>query len=214
MNTITDNSILLDEARLALREMRNLGFDPEESLEGIDSYVNRVRTICVSELIDNIIETKLTEMQKRIIKDFWFNDVTPEDIIKSLNISRRTFYSSKAKAQDIIKDYLEPLITYFRNLPSSAVMPAVINESFTVLKANKASAKNIDSALKNIRLTFGAETALAASALGIKEEELIKKENSKKEPTLSELKKYSKAFGTKIILEFDNGNGEIKWLKH
>lgn len=214
MNTITDNSILLDEARLALREMRKMGYTPDESLEGIGSYVNRVRAICVSELIDNVIETRLSELQKRIIRDYWFNDIAPDDIAESLNISRRTFYSSKARAQDVIKDYLEPLITYFRNLPSSDVMPAVLDESFAMLKARKASAENLDSALKNIRLTFGAETGLAASALGIEEEELIKKENSKREPKLSDFKKYSKAFSTKIILEFDNGNGEIKWLKH
>lgn len=214
MNTITDNSILLDEARLALREMRKYGFDPEESLEGIGSYVNRVRTICVSELIDHVIETRLTEIQKRVIKDYWFNGIAPEDTAKEMNVSRRTVYSSRAKAQDVIKDYLEPLITYFRNLPSSDVMPVVLSEAFTILKAKNASAENLDNALQNIRLTFGAETGLAASALGIKEDELIRKEKTKCEPTLSELKNYSRAFGTKIILEFDNGNGEIKWLKH
>lgn len=214
MNTITDNSILLDEARLALREMRKFGFDAQESLEGIDSYVNRVRTICISELLDYVIETKLTEIQKHTLKDYWFNDITPDETAEKLGVSLRAVYSSRTKAQAIVKDYLEPLIMYFRNMPSSDVMPAVISESRDVLRAKKAHEHSLDGALEKIRLTFGAETALAASALGINEKELIEKEKSKCEPTLNELKKYSRAFGTKIILEIDNGNGEIKWVKH
>lgn len=214
MNTITDNSILLEEARLALTEMRKYGFDAYESLEDIDSYVNRIRTVCISDLLNYVIETRLTEVQRETLKDYWFNDITPDETAKRLKISLRSVYSSRTKAQEIIKDYLEPLIMYFRNMPSSDVMPAVISESRSVLKARKAPTQNFDGALENIRLTFGADSALAASALGIKEKELIKKEKEKCEPTLSELKKYSRTFGTKIILEFDNGNGEIKWLKH
>lgn len=214
MNTITDNSILIDEARLALREMRKCGFSAEESLETIDSYVNRIRTLCISELTDYVIENKLTEIQKQALKDYWFNDITPENTAKRLGVALRTVYASRANAQKILKEYLEPLVMYFRSMQSSDVMPAVINESLKILRARKSSGVPFGSALENIRLAFGAETALAASALGIKENELIQKEKSKKEPTLGELQTYSRAFGAKIILEFDNGNGEIKWKKH
>ena len=93
-------------------------------------------------------------------------------------------------------------------------MPAVISESRDILKAKQSLHNGLDSALENIRLSFGAGTALAAAALGIKEKELIKKEKNNCKPTINELEAYSKAFGTKIILEFDNGNGEIKWKRH
>ena len=214
MNTITDNAILLEEARLALREMKKCGLDAEEGLETIDSYINRVRAVCISGLTDYVIETRLTDIQKQTLKDYWFNNIAPDETAKRLGIARRTVYSSRETAQNILKDYLEPLIMYFRNMPSSDVMPAVIEESLAVLKAKNASEHKLGKALEEIRLTFGAETALAAAALGINEKELIKKENSEKEPTLTELKKYSKVFGAKITLEFDNGNGEIKWIKH
>ncbi len=214
MNTISDNSILIEEAKLALREMRKCGFDAEESIETIDSYVNRIRTVCISGLVDYVIENKLTEFQKESLKDFWFNDITPDKTAERLNISVRSVYASRKKAQEILKEYLEPLIMYFRNMPSSDVMPAIINESRSVLRARKKDDCGLGEALMNIRLTFGAETALAAEALGIKEKELIKKEKSHSVPTVAELEAYSKVFDTKIILEFNNGNGEIKWLKH
>lgn len=214
MNTISDNSILVEEAELALREMRKCGFDAAESLETVDSYVNRIRTVCISGLVDYVIENKLTESQKESLKDFWFNDITPEKTAQRLNVSVRSVYALRKKAQEILKEYLEPLIMYFRNMPSSDVMPAVIGESRAVLRARKTAARDMGDALQNIRLTFGAETALAASALGIKEKELIKKEKSHAAPTIAELEAYSRVFGTKIILEFNNGNGEIKWLKH
>ncbi len=214
MTTITDNSILLDEAQLALREMRKLGLDAQESLESIDSYVNRVRTVRISGLLSNIIETKLTEIQKQTLKDFWFNDVPPDDTAKRLGVSLRSVYSARTKAQEILKDYLEPLITYLRDMPSSDVMPAVINEARSVLRAENTLPWDFNETLKNIRLTFGAEVPLAASALGISEKELIEKEKLKIEPTLSELKTLSGAFGAKIIVILNNGNGEIKWVKH
>ncbi len=214
MNTITDNSILLTEAEFALKEMKKCGYEADESLETIDSYVNRIRTVSVSRLVNYVIENKLTEIQKCCLKDYWFNDITPAETAQNLSVSVRTVYSSRAKAQNILKEYLEPVIMYLRSLPSADIMPAVIDESRRILKAKSAQGQNFESALKDIRLTFGAETALAAAALGIEEKELIKKEESNSQPTLAELAAYSKAFKTKITLEFNNGNGEIKWKKH
>lgn len=211
MNTISDNSILVEEAQFALNAMKNLGFSPEESLETVDSYVNRVRAVCIAELMHYVIETKLTGIQQRSLSDYWFNDKPPDETAEELGVAVRTVYASRAKAQKILKDYLEPLVMYLRSMPSSDVMPAVIKDSRDILRARERRRENLGSALESIRLTFGAGTELAASALGINEKELIKKEKSKCVPTLRELETYSKAFGAKIILEFNNGNGEIKW---
>lgn len=214
VNTITDNSILIEEARMALREMRRQGCDAQEGLETIDSYVNRIRAVSISDLVNYVIENRLTDVQRQTLRDYWFEGITPSETAQKLGIAVRTVYSARAKAQQVLKDYLEPLIMYLRSLPSADVMPAVICESRDILRAKKSSHNNLDTALENIRLSFGAETALAAAALGIKEKELIKKEKNNCTPTINELEAYSKAFGTKIILEFDNGNGEIKWKRH
>ncbi len=214
MNTITDNSILLEEARTALREMRKYNYDCEESLETLESYVNRVRTVCISKLTDYVIENKLSPVHQQVIKDYWFNNIPPNETAKRLNLSLRGVYSSRTNAQNILKDYLEPLIMYFRNLPSADIMPAVIKESLSVLGTEKRKCSNTGRALESIRLASGAEISLAAKVLNIDEKELVKKEKQHKEPSVSELKKYSKAFGKKIILEIDNGNGEVKWINH
>lgn len=214
MNTISDRTISIEEANMALKEMSRQKLNEYESLETIDSYVNRVRTLSLSELVDYVIDTKLTEIQKQIIRDCWFENISPDKTAEKLGISRRAVYLSREKAQEALRDYLEPLIMYFGNLPSADITPAVIDESLAVSKARKKSAVSFGSALKSIRLAFGAGTALAAEALGISEKELIRKEKMKKEPALSELKKLSRAFGAKITLEFNNGNGEIRWVKH
>ena len=214
MNTITDNSILIEEARLALTEMRKQGFDAQEGLETIGSYVNRIRAVSISELMNYVIENRLTEIQQQTLRDYWFNDITPAETAQRLGIAVRTVYASRAKAQQVLKDYLEPLVMYLRNLPSADFMSAVICEAQSILRAKNTSHNSLENALKNIRLSFGAEISLAAKVLGIGENELIKKEKRNCKPTIRELEAYSKAFGTKIILEFDNGNGEIKWKKH
>lgn len=211
MNTITDNSILVEEARFALREMKKHGFSAEESLETVDSYINRVRAVCIAELMNYVIDTKLTEIQRCALRDFWFNDITPDETAEKTGVSVRTVYASRARAQEILKDYLEPLVMYLRSMPSSDVMPAVIKEGREILRAREQSGSSLGKALESIRLNFGAGTELAASALGIKEKELIKKEKSNVEPTLPELETYSRAFGARIILEFNNGKGEIRW---
>lgn len=213
MNSITDNMISLEEARYALQCMKNLSFSVEESLETIDGYIDRVRDVNMAWLTNYVIDTRLSEMQRSVIRRCCFDEISVADCAEELGVSLRAVYSAKAKAMDIIGGYLEPLVMYFRNLSDKEKVPLFVNRSMEILSAQKAAEGKVGNIMKNIRVSQGADISIASKMTGVSEKEIHALEKGMKQPTIEELKKYSQAFGVKITLEIDKGNGELKWKK-
>lgn len=72
MKNISDEVISVEEAKAALRCMRLGGFDENEALESIDSLVERIRKIGTAKLVDDIIETRLSENQRIFVQSIGF----------------------------------------------------------------------------------------------------------------------------------------------
>ena len=190
--------------------MEKCSLTSQEAIESIDGYVDRIRKIRVAKLVDFIIDTKLTPVQKSIIEDFWFNGITPAQTAGRLGISLSTVYASKAKAQRVIKDYLEPLVMYFKDIPECDTAP-VAEMCLEMLKAKKSSDVLLGESLKNIRLCGAVDAAVLSKALGINESELKKIESGNKELTTSLLEKYSRIFKINIYLQCSDGEWRLKW---
>lgn len=212
MENITDNLISLEEARFALNCMEKHGFSAQESLESVDSFVSRVRTVGISRLTDYIIETRLTDIQRQTLEDYWFKNISPVETAKRLNMSLRAVYSSRNKAQAIIKEYIEPVLIYFKDMPEYKLTPLVVDEVLSS-KRKPPYSKGIGGFLKAIRVQNGADKIQASKALGISVKRLTQIEQSDCEPTVAEIKKYSNVFGIKIIMNFENGSEETQWIK-
>lgn len=214
MNTITDNLISLEEARYALRMMKEHSFTVEESLETIDDFTNRVRTVNVAWLINYIIETRLTEMQKEVIRRCYFDSASVAQCAQELGISLRAVYSSREKAMNIIGSYIEPLMMYFTNLPKTDIVPLMAAHSLKILSATEDKTDSINNILKNIRNSQSVSVDSLSKATRIKKEDIQLIEKGKKSVSVENLERYSKAFGVKFTLEIKDGKGELLWQKH
>ncbi len=211
MNSITDNMISLEEARYALQCMNKYSFTAEEALETIDEYVNRVRNVNMAWLANYIIDTKLSEMQRQVIRRCCFDSISVAECAGELGVSLRAVYSARTKAMDIIGEYLEALVMYFRNLPENETVPLFVGQSLKILSAGGKEDSRVGNIIRNIRLSHGVSTQAAAKAVGRSEKDILSFEKGTKSLTLEDLEKYSRAFGVTITVEFDKGNGVIKW---
>ena len=72
MKDISNEVISLEEARAALKCMRLCSFDENEALESIDSLVSRIRKVGTARLVEEIIENRLSDTQRRFMKEYWF----------------------------------------------------------------------------------------------------------------------------------------------
>ncbi len=213
MNSITDNLISLEEANYALNSMKKYLFTPREAIESLDDYVNRVRNINMAWLTNHIIETKLSTVQRQIIRKFFFESKSAAECARETGMSLRGVYSARAKGMEIIGDYLEPVLMYFRNLPEKEIMPLFSVEWLKTLKAQNSAGGEICEVLKNLRLADCVDTLNLAKALGTDEKSILSGEKNKRDFTIKEIEKYSLLFGVKITVEFNKGKVNATWIK-
>lgn len=211
MNSITDELISLEEAKFALDCIRRHGFSTEEALESVDNIVSRKRTVTMAYLVDYLIKNRLTRIQAEVIRLCCLEDISAAEAAARLGTSVRCIYSAKAKAKEILKDYLEILVMYFKDLETSEMAPLFLDEALDVLKAQKRDKGNIAVLLKDLRLSHAIGIEQCAKFLNISEKKLSDTEQGKRSPTISEMQKYSRLTGAEIIIKISKGNGEITW---
>lgn len=190
--------------------MRQCDLSPEEAMETVESYVERVRRLSLSDLTNYIIENKLSQVQRQVIRDYWFSGIPPAQTAERLHLSLSAVYAARSKAQRIIREYLEPLMMYFQDLPRREELPPV-ETYLAILRAKKQKAAKANETLKNIRISHAVTLQALAGALGISEAALQKIEQGRQDITLHLLQKYNEIFHISISLEYGVENGGITW---
>ena len=211
MKGISDEVISVEEAKAALRCMRLGGFDESEALESIDSLVGRIRKLGTAKLVDDIIETDLSENQRIFVQEYWFSGKSTAQIARERGMSQANVYRTLTRANETITELLTPLVRYHRDLPDVQVAPLFLAEIMGVCSARRNKGENIGEQLKSIRLSRAATPEQTARALCITEKQLGKIEGSVAEPTLELLEKYSAVFSVRFNFEFVNGRRKCEW---
>ncbi len=211
MKGISDEVISVEEAKAALRCMRLGGFNESEALESIDSLVGRIRKLGTAKLVDDIIETDLSENQRIFVQEYWFSGKSTAQIARERGMSQANVYRTLTRANETITELLTPLVRYHRDLPDVQVAPLFFAEIMGVCSARRNKGENIGEQLKSIRLSRAATPEQTARALCITEKQLGKIEGSVAEPTLELLEKYSAVFSVRFNFEFVNGRRKCEW---
>lgn len=213
MKNISDEVISVEEAKAALRCMRLCGFDEAEALESIDSLVERIRKIGMSKLVDDIIETRLSENQRIFVQEYWFSGKSTAQIARERETSQANVYRTVNRANETITELLRPLVMYFRDLPDAQVAPLFLEQIMGICSARRNKGENIGAQLKNIRMMNAVTPEQTARAVCITAKKLESIESGKAEPTLELLEKYSAVFGVRFNFEIVNGRRKYEWKK-
>lgn len=211
MNSITDNLISVEEANFALRCMREYLFTPQEALDSIETVVNRVRNIDMAHLTNHIIDTKLSAVQRHVIRRCCLEGVSVSQCAGELGLSLRAVYSARARGLEIIEEYLEPLVMYFRNLPGRDTVPLFAANSLKILAGQSHRQGTANSIIKNIRTAYGISTQDIAKMSGVREKDILSSEKGSRPISVDEIENYSRIFGVNITLEFKKGKVTAIW---
>ena len=213
MNSITDNLISVEEARFALRCMREYLFNEQEAMDSIETVVNRVRNIDMAHLTNHIIDTKLSAVQRHVIRRCCFDGVSVSQCAAELGLSLRAIYSARAKGLEIIEEYLEPLVMYFRNLPGRETVPLFAANSLKILASQSQSKSETGNMLRNIRTAYSVSSQDIAKMSGVREKDILSAEKGSRPVSVDEIENYSRIFGVNITLEFKEGKVNAEWKK-
>ena len=193
--------------------MREYLFNEQEAMDSIETVVNRVRNIDMAHLTNHIIDTKLSAVQRHIIRRCCFDGVSVSQCAAELGLSLRAIYSARAKGLEIIEEYLEPLVMYFRNLPGRETVPLFAANSLKILASqsqNKSEAANM---LRNIRTAYSVSAQDIAKMSGVREKDILSAEKGSRPVSVDEIENYSRIFGVNITLEFKEGKVNAEWKK-
>ncbi len=210
---ISDEVISVEEARAALKCMRMCNLDEFEALECVEDFVGRIRKVSTAKLLENIIDTRLSETQRNFIKEHWYSGKSTAQIARESGVSQANVYRTLTRANEIIKELLTPLVYYYNDLPDASLVPIYVNEVKEICSARNNKTTRLSQQLKNLRLSNSVTSESLARAMCITEKTLKDIECGKKEPTVEILEKYSKIFSVRIDVNFVNGKGRYEWKK-
>ncbi len=211
MNSITDNLISLEEANFALRCMKEYRFTPQEAMDSIETVVNRVRNIDMAHLTNHIIDTKLSTVQRHVIRRCCLEGVSVSQCAGELGLSLRAVYSARARGLEIIEEYLEPLVMYFRNLSGRETVPLFAANSLKILASQIQTKGETGYMLRKIRTAYAVSTQDIAKMSGVREKDILSAEKGSRPVSVDEIENYSRIFGVNITLEFNKGKVTAIW---
>ena len=203
--------ISIEEANFALRCMREHNFTPQEAMDSIEAVVNRARNIDMARLVNHIIDTRLSAVQRSVVRRCCLEGVSVSQCAGELGLSLRAVYSARARGLEIIEEYLEPLVMYFRNLPGRESVPLFAANSLRILACRNQRQGEVNSILKNIRTAYGVSTQDVAKTSGVREKDILSAEKGSRPVSVDEIENYSRIFGVNITLEFQNGKVTAIW---
>ncbi len=211
MKSITDKLISVEEAVFALKCMQQHSFTVAEAMDSVEDVITRVRNIDMARLTNYIIDTRLTAVQQYVIRHCCLDSMSINQCASELGLSPRGVYSARARGMEIIGEYLEPLVMYFRDLPGREEVPVFVGNSLSILSAKNKNQGKINEILKSIRTAHSVSIKDIAKISGIREKDILSAEKGNKALTVDEIENYSRLFGVKILLEFDKGTVTAKW---
>ena len=213
MENFSERLISLEEAMTALKCMRLGGLSEAEAVESLDSVCDRVRKVTTATLVENIIENKLSSVQRDYIRMYWYEQKNTAQIARECGVSQAGVYRTIERANEIIREFMTPVISYQKDLLLTAVEPVELEETLEICAARVGFTSSFCEMLRNLRVSQAIKPETLARALKISRKELEDIESGFRIPSAVTVQRYSVIFGLEITMTFTNGRGNYQWKK-
>ena len=213
MENVSEKLISLEEAKTALKCMRLGGLNEEEAVESLDSVCERVRKVTTAKLVEDIIENRLSAVQRDYIKKYWYEQKNTAQIARECGVSQAGVYRTIERANEIIRELMTSVINYQKDLIVTEVEPVILEEALEMCSARLSFTSSFCEMLRNLRVSQAIEPDTLARALKISRRELEEIESGYRVPSAVTAMRYSALFGLEINMTFTNGRGKYQWKK-
>ncbi len=175
-----------------------------EECETPAAYAWRKREVDLSRLLEYAIENELTETERGIVEDKWYNSMSMSQIARNRGISAAAVRSTSERAIAKLERVLKYVVFYQRDLVSETVIPAAVGRARVISSARHMKTEDIGSRIRCLRISRGLTVDLLSSAIGIGDKRIIKIESGNSADS-AEIVAFSEFFGvtTDYLLKGD-----------
>lgn len=136
-------------------------------------YAWRKRDVDMSLLLEKAIEDELTETEKEILKEYWYDSDSLKAIAERRNIKSPSVKATLNRAEKKIERVLRYVIFYQQGILSESVVSAVASRAKVIASARNSSAKNVSERTKNLRVSQALTLKKLQEATGIPQNRLV-----------------------------------------
>lgn len=161
--------------------------------ETVDEYVMRKRKIELNCLVNEVIENELTDEEKTIVQQYWFEGKTLMEIGEAMGMSHTSVSRKLSKINDIIYDKLKYAIQYrYGKDYSRAVKVIIKNKDGLYLFRGKADSPALR--IKSLRQQQGLSLTDTEAMTGISKARLEEMEKGEKDILVKDVIRIATAF--------------------
>lgn len=171
-------------------------------------YAWRRRRTDLADLVNVAIERELTDSEKGIVTDIYFNYMTPRQVAEKRKISTSAVYKTLRVAAEKLKKPLSYVVMYQQDYIGEGADDTRFYDALDIAAAGKKSANSTGEILKNLRVSKALTLTQSAKAAGLSVTRLKRIEDMTAEPTFNDLIRLCTAYGISIhefIRRLENG---------
>lgn len=132
------------------------------------AYAWRKREVDMALLLELAIENELTETEKEIVSDRWYDSLSYPQIAEKRGISPSTVRTTSERAIHKLEKALMYVVYYQRNIMNETVVPATIGRARVVAAARNHEASDIGERIRGVRLSKGFSIRATVLSTGMK----------------------------------------------
>lgn len=136
------------------------------------AYAWRKREVDMAILLEKAIENELTEKEKDIVKDRWYNSMSFSEIARKKGISPAAVKSTADRALEKLERALRYVAFYQRGIVNETVVPAIASQTMIIAAARNMKPDGICQRLYALRVGNGYSLRSLSAATGISKKRL------------------------------------------
>lgn len=136
------------------------------------AYAWRKREVDMALLLEKAIENELTENEKMIVEDRWYNSLSLSQIARNRGISPAAVKRTSERALEKLERVLKYVVFYQRDIMDESAVPVVVGRARVIASAKNLKTNKTGERLKNLRLGMGISLKLLSDATEISEKRL------------------------------------------
>ena len=168
------------------------------------AFAWRKREVDLSRLLEYAIENELTETEREIVEDKWYNSLSMSQIARNRGISVAAVRKTSERAIEKLERVLKYVVFYQRDLMNESVIPAAVGRARVILSARHLKSEDIGNRIRCLKISKGLTSEFLSEAIGISSKRITEIESGDSVVT-DEIIAFSEFFGvtTDYLLKGD-----------
>ena len=169
------------------------------------AYAWRKKAVDMALLLEKAIEDELTETERAVIKDIWYNSLSLSQTARKRGITPNAVKHTSVRAMKKLENALKYVVFYCMDITKESVVPAAVGRARVIASARNMISDDAGMRLKNLRTGCGMSQKMLSVSTGVTEKRIEEIETGDM-PKTDELLIFSEFFAvtTDYILKGDN----------